>query len=350
MNASTPEHAVIAPTPVDSRRITRHALRAAGAVMALTLGLMLLLAHRALDALQAQDRRTEMAAIDRALSVSMERAARFALGQAEALARQPALAPLLRRGDRAALQAQTQATYDYLSTQAGVSVLGFHTADLRYLLRMHRQDAPVDDIAAARPMVLAARRSGQPQSGVEVGVSGIVGVRGVAVLREAGQVVGTAEVGVDLLPLLEDIRTTTNAEVAVVVSRALSGLDPAPGGLQVTVGDLTLAAATDTALFGRLLREERLPPGLGHEQTELQLDGRRHALAVQPLVDYSGRQIGSVLALRDRAAHDTLRQRSRVELALAALCGGLLAWAALRALCGLALRPPRAGDEAGAQA
>lgn len=309
------------------------AARWAAGVIALTLGLMLVLTQRAQEDLREQDRTTEMQAISKAITVSMDRAAQFALAQAEALARQSALLPLLQAEDREALLTRSRATYDYLKTQAGVSVFGFHTADMRYLLRVHKLDAFNDDISKLRPMVLAANKSRQPQAGLEMGVSGIVGVRGVAVMQEGSRLIGTAEVGVDLQPLLEEVKTSTNADVAVVISTALSGFTPGKDSKQSLFGDLMLSSATDASLFSRLLREDRIRPSREVVQSELSLDGRRHAMVVQPLVDYSGRMIGAVVALRDRSERDALIQRSRVELWVVALCGGLLAWVVLRVLC-----------------
>lgn len=328
MTDSLAPSAPTAPLDRSARRISRWT----AALITLTLGTMVLLTQRTQDELQARDRAAEMQAVSKAVSVSMDQAAQFALAQAEALARRRGLPALLLAERRDALLDQTRDTYDYLRSHAGVSVFGFHTRDLRYLLRVHKLDAFNDDISRLRPMVLAANRTGRPQSGLEMGVSGIVGVRGVAVLREGDALAGTAEVGVDLQPLLEQVKTSTNAEVAVLISTSLSGFTPGKDSKLPLFGDLLLSASTDSALFTRLLREDRLRVGRETRIEDLSLDGRRQALVVQPLVDYSGRMIGSVVAVKDRSGREALTHRSHVELWVAALCGGLLSWALLRVL------------------
>jgi hypothetical protein len=296
---------------------------ALGAVLAA----MVWLQMRTQDEADSRDRDTRMRLVAGTLEGAFDHAGKFALSLAEATARRPDIADALAAGDRVRLQALSQGPYDYLSRQAGVQIYGYHTLDLRYLLRMHRLDAFGDDISGFRPMVVAANRGGRAQTGFEIGIAGL-GIRGVALVERGvastdrnRQAIGTMEVGLDVRPILDLVKASTNADVAVVIAPAMVGiaLDPK----LPRFGDLVLALSTDDDLFGSLLKTTR-PRALRDVQVGTQeIDGRRFSMVSQPLVDFSGRLVGMTIALEEMT---NTRGRLRTELIVMALCGGIVTW------------------------
>ena len=294
---------------------------AAALVVAATLGAMVHFAVAARQETAADDRVARMRAIGQAVTSAVDQAGRFAQAQAETMARRDDVAAALAAGDRGRLAALSVAPWTYLQDQAGVTVFGYHSADLRYLLRVHKPESHGDDISRARPMVLAANKSGRGQVGVEIGVTGIVGVRGIAVVRDGGTFAGTMEVGLDLQPILDQIKTVTNADLAVVLSRSLAGLTGA-----ADAPDLVVSSTTDQARFAAQMRAGRLAIAREAEVADAGIDGVAGALLRQPLVDYSGRLVGNVVALAtfpDQAAEE---RRLRTDLTVVAVVGGILAF------------------------
>jgi hypothetical protein len=106
-------------------------------------------------------------------------------------------------------------------------------------------------------MVLAANKSRRSQVGLEIGVAGTY-VRGIAVVRDDDQFAGTVEAGLNLEPILEQVKSVTKADIAVVRSQSLARL-PARGpnekGPGEVFGDLNLFASTDSPLFAGSLRD-----------------------------------------------------------------------------------------------
>lgn len=290
-------------------------------LIAAILGAMLWHQHESLERVAERDRGTQMRLVGSLLGSSFDQAAKFSLSLAESFARNPQIREALAIGDRARLEALTKDAYQYLSRQGGVQIFGYHGRDLRYLLRMHRPDQHGDDISSFRAMIVAANRLRRAQTGMEIGIAGI-GIRGVAPVEQAGELVGTLEAGLDILPLLDRVKTSTNTEIAVVAAHSLSGvaLDPK----LPAVGDLTIMASTNEALFSAFLRAHPAKPLRDVEIGTRRFDGKVYSAMTQPLVDFSGRLIGMTIVLKEEPHSDW--RRLMTELWVIALCGGIIAF------------------------
>jgi hypothetical protein len=302
-------------------------------VLALGFGGMLAITFSTQSEMIARDRDNQMAAVSEAITSALDQAGKFALTQAETTARRQSVGRALAAGNRAELQNLSGATYAYLKTQS-VPVFGFHSADMKYLLRLHLPDSFGDDLAKIRPMVLAANKSRRSQVGLEIGIAGTF-VRGVAIVENAGEFAGTVEAGLNLQPILEQVKTITNADIAIVLSQSLAGLpargpnDQGPGEL---FGDLNLFASTDSQLFAALLRDGAIRLARSREVVGRNFQGESGAVLVQPLIDFSGRMIGNVVAAKTSAYQGAELRRTRTELIAAALIGAILAFVAFSIL------------------
>jgi hypothetical protein len=290
-------------------------------LIALILGAMLWHQHDSVERVADRDRATQMRLVGSLLDANLDQAAKFSLALAETFARNPQIREALAAGDRARLEALSKDAYQYLSRQASVQIFGYHSPDLRYLLRMHRPEQHGDDISGFRAMIVAANRLRRSQTGVEIGIAGI-GIRGVAPIEQGGTLLGSVEAGLDLRPMLEMVKTATNTEIAVVAAASLSGvaLDPK----LVSVGDLAIMAATNEALFARFLRAVPTRPVRDVDISTRRLDGQSYGVMAQPLVDFSGRLIGMAIMLKEEPGSDW--RRLMTELWVIALCGGILAF------------------------
>lgn len=290
-------------------------------LIAFILGAMLWHQHRSLENVASRSREEQMRLVGFLLSSSFDQAAKFSLSLAEAFARNAEIREALAAEDRGRLQSLSEDAYQYLSRQANVQIFGYHGKDLRYLLRMHRPDQHGDDISAFRAMIVAANRLRRAQTGIEIGIAGI-GIRGVALVQSGSELFGTMEVGLDLRPLIELVKTATNSEIAVISAASLVGvaLDPK----LPSAGDLSIMASTDYQLFLSLLRARAAQPQRDVEFGRRQIGERGYTFMSQPLVDFSGKLVGTVLMLKEDAGSDW--RRLSTELWIIALCGGILAF------------------------
>lgn len=296
-------------------------------VLTLLFGVMVAITFSMQNEVIARDRDNQMAAVSQAITAALDQAGRFALTQAETTARRPSVARALAAGNRAELTELTGDTYAYLKTQS-VPIYGFHSADMKYLLRLHLPQNFGDDITKLRPMVLAANKSRRSQVGLEIGIAGTF-VRGIAVINDGDRFVGTVEAGLNLEPILEQVKALTNADIAVVLSQSLAELpsraanDKAAGE---QFGDLIALASTDTPLFHGLLRDGAIRLARTREVSERRIQGASGAILVQPLIDFSGRMIGNIAAVKTFPYHGAALQRTRTELVAAALIGVIIAF------------------------
>lgn len=319
---------------------------AAAVVIAATFAAMLWLMFAAQDEVMRHDRDLQMRDTGQMLGAAFDEASRFALSHAEAMSQRAAVKKAMAEKDRDGLLSLSKPTWDYLAAQAGVQIFGYHGPDLKYFLRVHRPDGPIEDISTSRPMVLAANRSGRDQSGLEIGVTGLVGARGVAVLRDGDTLIGTMEVGLDLDPIIERVKTVTNTEIAVVIGQSLAGL-PAQGrapGAGPAVGDLIIAAATDEGRFVAMARNGGVTLSRDLVVRETVADGVVTTTLTQPLVDFSGRLIGDLVATRSFPEQAAERRRIRTELTVTAIVGGILAFIVLAVLVAAMRRREEAGE------
>ncbi|MFY8152566.1 MAG: chemotaxis protein, partial [Hyphomicrobiales bacterium] len=130
---------------------------------------------------------------------------------------------------------------------------------------------------------------------------------------------------------LDLVKTATNPAIAAIAASSLAGvtLDPT----LPAVGDLTVMAATDEALFTGLMRAEPLRAVRDVSIGTRRLDGRTYAVMAQPLVDFSGRLIGLTVIAREEMGSDG--RRLTTELWVMALVGGIVAFVAFLVLARL---------------
>lgn len=304
-----------------------------GAAIALVVGLssLFLTLTSMQNDLLARDRERRMETIGQNVTTSIDEAGRFAVAEAETISANGAIAKALGEQDRARLFELTRGLYQKLNAH-GVAVLGFQTPDLRYFLRVHQPDLFGDDLSKTRAILLAVNKTRQSQSGVESGNSGAF-VRGAAPVMNDDQLVGTVEVGVNLEVVIAQVKADTNADVAVIFSQSLSGLaakDP-----NESFGDLSLATSTNSPLFASLLRERAISLSRDSSLSARQIEGVDSAILVQPLIDFSGRMIGVVAAVKGFSRHNIERRQTEVDMLADAFIVGIFAFAVFSALARL---------------
>jgi hypothetical protein len=313
--------------------VSRLGLMTAG-IIALVIGGMLSLALASGREAMRVTQRIETNGVALLIRHSIDRASFFALAEAETLARQREIAQGIAEGNREAILSRLQTTFAYLRAEAGVEVLQFHQANFLNLVRLQDPTRHGDDVSQTRPIVVAAIRSGRSQRGLEFGPSGAL-LRGTAPVMRDGVLLGVAEVGLAMNPLLQSVKQATGTEVGLVLSNAMTG----PGGRT----DVTLQGSTNAALFAALTAAPGFRLSREAIHLEISLSGTRYALVVEPLLDFSGRMIGSVVGATNVDAALRAFNREILVLLFAGVAGIIVAFSVLWiAMMGFLVRPMEA--------
>ncbi|MGV8936350.1 MAG: cache domain-containing protein [Allorhizobium sp.] len=304
--------------------------RSLAIITALLLGIVLVTSSTILVS-SARQRLSESKASDMRttgllLTTAMSQAASLSLTHAALIADNPQVVALMRSGDRAGLQQLLAASYQTLASEAGVNMLHFHSADLKSFLRVQDPGNFGQDLSKIRPMVLAANRSHLAQKGLEVGLAGL-SLRGVSAILDGETVVGTVEVGVDLKTLMELAKSASGADYALYLSPAMSGVPTtgAPGDTSSTV--LAMATSTNSALFEALNDKGQIKLAREPVQGSAEIGTEDFGLFGQPLLDYSGRMIGTVIIAQNFSGLDSSLQRSVLTACAVTLTGLIAAFA-----------------------
>lgn len=311
--------------------VLRLSLVTAGVIALVVGGIIALTISSAMESMRATQRAANNS-VALLIRQNIERASFFALAEAEIFARQPGIIQAIADRDRTAIISRLDTTFDYLRTQAGIEVLAFHQTDFRNLVRMHELSRYGDDISQTRPMLVSTMRSLRSHRGLEIGPTGVLALRGVAPVQREQELIGIAEVGLAMPPLLQTVKQLTGAEVAIVLSNAMTrgGV-----GTEVTVKDATNAALFSALTAASGFRLSREPLHL-----EVSLEGVRYALVVEPLLDFSGRMIGSVVGALHIDAASRAFNREVLVLLFAGVAGIIVAFSLLWvALMSMLVRP-----------
>ncbi len=248
-------------------------------------------------------------------SRALEAEGRAMLAAAEQLAVQPPVVDALARQDRTAMLALLRD--GQAAVQGSNQRLNVHAAPGIAFMRAWRPEAFGDSIAARRRTVVDALRSGQSQTGVELGVAEL-SIFAVAPIRQGGQSIGVVDIGVAVTPaVLQRVSQAIGVDLAVL-RRNGDRLEP--------VGS-TLAAAPqgflDDGMRQAALRGET-------PQRGLTVGERHYSTLAMPLMDVSGTAVGVVeFAFNTAAAENRKAESLRFTILTALVLVGLAVVAGL---------------------
>jgi hypothetical protein len=280
---------------------------------------------------RAQDRAlTGVAATVRS---TIDRESRRAIAFADLVSVRHSVAAGIRAGDRDTMFTDIGPTWERLRGNYGVDGLSFIAMPGVTFLRMHDRGHFGDDLAS-RPMIMTTLGRGESQSGIEVGRSGAK-IRGVSQVTDPDGVVGAVEVGIPFAPVLEEIQSLSNFELAAYLKQ----VGPPPSDARMIDGYRELAT-TNRRLIKAVTNAEDMD-GVQDVRTEYRLvRGRRFGVVRMPLPDFSGTNIGVIIATRDFGEYQR-EERAAFRLAMTHAITQivLLAGIVLLVFNGLVLRP-----------
>ncbi|WP_421594721.1 cache domain-containing protein [Shinella sp. M27] len=308
----------------------------AAAALALTLSVGGWVLQMDARALLTQAEEQEIDATSLVLATAMDQAATLSATHAESLARDPAIITHLKSSDRAGLQAYARPIFEQLRTLGGVDVLHFHSADMHSFLRVWEPENFGQDLSRFRPMIVAANHDRRVRKGLELGVRGL-SLRAVSAVTEGENLIGTVEVGVDLKSLTELSKAATGADYALFLDAAAGITDKGEPSQET---GLKIEASTDAGLFQTLQQTGSIRLSRAAYLDKAKIDGRTLGIMGRPLLDFSGRMIGTIVVTRDFTGLEGHLSRSLVTIAAVAIVGFLVTFSIIMVtLRSLVLRP-----------
>ncbi|MBF0322177.1 MAG: PAS domain S-box protein, partial [Magnetococcales bacterium] len=215
------------------------------------------------------------------------------------------LAPY-RAGDRQALLAGSQETWERLRRENGITHLYLHGPDGVNFLRVHAPDRFGDTIQSQT--LLKSQRSGATAHGLELGSTGALALRVVAPWRDQGRLIGFIDLGMEVSALLKSIRKMLRIDLLVFLEKryldrqawetGMALLERPADWQQFT--KIVLAASTLPALPPHLdehilLGNHKIPLASRLLQPLHNLE--HDHLAVDTLADIGGRPVGRIVAI-----------------------------------------------------
>jgi len=264
--------------------------------------------------------------------------AKFLAAQAEVVANMPPLQKAIQADSKADFLGLLGESYAILHKKYGFAVGQINGVNNTVLYRFHEPETHGDNFTTSRKIIVGVHATKQAQNGIEIGSSG-VRVRGASPVSSDGVLAGSIEFGMELGPLLEALKTRSNADFGVVIDRRL--LHVKPGTPESNVyGNLKGDSSTNWPMMAKLHELGKIALVKEPSYSFVTLEGVPYGVVSVPLLDYSGSEIGVVVAAKSFNADG----RSLRRLAIGLIAAGIIAEIAIVAIIlllfrGMVLRP-----------
>ena len=271
--------------------------------------------------------------------------AKYLAAEAETVAQMPPLQKAIQANSQEQFTGLLGEGYAILKKKYGFGVGQINGVNGTVLYRFHQPEEHGDNFTTSRKIIVAAHATKQSQSGIEIGSSG-VRVRGASPVSSDGALVGSIEFGMELRPLLEALKARTNADFSVIIDRRLLSVKPGTPESNV-FGNLKGDSGTNWPLVAKLNDQGKIALVKEPNFAFANLDGVSYGTVTVPLLDYSGSEIGVIVAAKSFNADG----RSLRRLAIGLIGGGIIAEIGIIAIImlvfrGMVLRPVAAVTKA----
>jgi methyl-accepting chemotaxis protein len=293
------------------------------------------------DAVEANQFRVMRGIVEASLNDSANKA----LARAELIADLPSVKKLFAAGDRDGLLAELKTVYANQRARYMASQAQFHVPPAKSFLRLNDPKKFGDDLTAFRPMVVAAIRKKAPMKGMTVARSGpgIFGI--IPVNDETGKFIGTFEIGIDVGPVLSNLKAAYGFDLAFFIEERIlrqyaKGVKPERLGEQNRVGKYIRFETTNSQMMKILANADDL--AVVNEPTTYVrvVNGRTRGVVLIPVNNTAGTQLGVIAVSQDFSASRAAASRTliaQIVLALGAVL--ILAGFVVVVLRGFLLRP-----------
>lgn len=238
----------------------------------------------------------------------------FMLGRASMIAEVPSVKKAVRNRDKDALIAELTETSKLQKSMFGILQWAFYTPTSNSILYMYDQQKPSEDVSGYREMINAASRNKEPLKGVEIGPAG-AGIRGVIPIMDDAGLSGVMELSLDFSKFGTEIKKNTGFDVGVFVDDELMtrvAKSVPPPEKQYIMGGLRNIQYTDWKVVSSIVTPELLSGTTELKYYDNKLDGSNYGSMIFPLVDFSGKKIGVIVATKSMIEFDKQIQKALI--------------------------------------
>lgn len=321
--------------PPISRKAHRRAL-----LIPLVLGVIMLMAVFVIAELVrerqslADTRERTIAAVNEAFGLAIQRDTDTLGAVLKAISSNPQLRASFRSGARDKLYREAKPLFEGLRRDHGITHFYFIRPDREMFLRVQRPASFGDSIQ--RTTLLQAEQRNTTSSGLELGQKGVFTLRVVEPWRDAdGTLIGYIELGKEIDRTLAQLHELTGVELYLLVNKRFLKRDQWIEGMDMIARTEQWDRLPAHVVTGRTRNatDELLSayPGIegatarfGAPQ-QVRVAGRPVEFSAQPLVDVSGRSVGTIVLAHDLSTLESRQQRFIILV----ITGSILAGAVL---------------------
>lgn len=271
-------------------------------VIAMT-GLAVFNYYSQVSLLNAEAEGTLRSTLNSAQSIIDERLKQYQQ-MATLVAGMPTVGGIFAKKDRKKLVAEFSGGFQTLKETFKIAQFQFHTPPAMSFLRLHQLEKFGDDLSGFRHTVLYVNEKKTGTRGIEVGRGGL-GMRGVVPVFSKGSHIGSVEFGGDLAPAIDEAKKVFNVEAGVLLFAEATTQVWQEWKQGAKIGNYLLFYATRPQLAQELitpalLAGARTKGGGGIFTKQGSFGGRNYYIALAPLRDYSGKEIGYLSVFKDQ--------------------------------------------------
>jgi two-component system, NtrC family, sensor kinase len=210
----------------------------------------------------------------------------------------------LRNGDRQHLLQMMQPVMEHLAGEQGVSLLYFHDARGKTLLRVHQPEIFGERLN--RYLLRAALQKKEAVQGLEIGPQGLLSLRVAFPLEVDGTLLGFIELGEDVNGVVQELKAITGSRLLLTVNKDFISRHGWETGLLLTNRENSWDLLPGSVIphnFASHFSPEMLRRIFEKERTDgdafrINLDGEHHAGKIFLLRDTVS-AVGNLLVMRD---------------------------------------------------
>lgn len=215
----------------------------------------------------------------------------------------PSIADAFARKDRGKMLTEFLPGWTVLHDYFKVAQFQFNFPPATAFVRLHKPASFGDDLSKIRHTIVYVNEKKVGTRGIEIGVHGL-GLRGVMPVSSKGRHIGAVEFGGELAPAIDEAKSIFNVDAAVFLAHeATSAVFPEFQKKSVAIGNHSLYYATWPQLAQGLVTASRLAAAqrtAGIYTADGTQAGRDYYMAMAPLLDYSGKNIGYLAVFKDQ--------------------------------------------------
>lgn len=247
---------------------------------------------------------------------------RYISGLLKLIENNPQIKSAWQQQDRKQLFEASKKLYAAINTTFNISHFYFHAIDGKNFLRVHRPGRFGDNIQ--RKTLLASRRTGELNAGLELGVFGQLVLRVVKPWIIDGKLVGYLELGKEINRITQNLKEITNTDIITLIDKQLINKSTWQKilGSQFDWQKLNkyVVAASTLARIPENLNLTAQDSADSHASST-HAGERKHITSNFSLTDFSGNNIGYMVVVEDLSAK---KNQLNNLLSNIALVGGII--------------------------